>query len=169
MTVEIQTFLVNNTVHFLASEAWITFTLSTYTLKDCESETFEFIFALILLPPANEVWGKVIFLHLSVILFTGECYPSMHCRWYASMPCRGSAIPVCIAGGIPACLAGGCYPSMHCRWYPSMPCKGESAPAGGLLPGGLLLGGVWWRPPGRLLLQAVRILLECILVDNVPK
>ena len=25
----------------------------------------------ILLPPANEVWGKVIFLHLSVILFTG--------------------------------------------------------------------------------------------------
>ena len=23
------------------------------------------------LPPANEVWGKVIFLHLSVILFTG--------------------------------------------------------------------------------------------------
>ena len=24
-----------------------------------------------LLPPANEVWGKVIFLHLSVILFTG--------------------------------------------------------------------------------------------------
>ena len=25
-----------------------------------------------LLPPANEVWGKVIFLHLSVILFTGR-------------------------------------------------------------------------------------------------
>ena len=25
----------------------------------------------VLLPPANEVWGKVIFLHLSVILFTG--------------------------------------------------------------------------------------------------
>ena len=25
-----------------------------------------------LLPPANEVWGKVIFLHLSVTLFTGE-------------------------------------------------------------------------------------------------
>ena len=37
--------------------------------------------------------------------------------------------------------------------------------------GGYLLGGVWswggawWRPPlGRLLLQVVRILLECILV-----
>ena len=26
---------------------------------------------LLSLPPANEVWGKVIFLHLSVILFTG--------------------------------------------------------------------------------------------------
>ena len=25
----------------------------------------------IFLPPANEVWGKVIFLHLFVILFTG--------------------------------------------------------------------------------------------------
>ena len=24
------------------------------------------------LPPANEVWGKVMFLHLSVILFTGQ-------------------------------------------------------------------------------------------------
>ena len=28
-----------------------------------------------LLPPANEVWGKVIFLHLSVILFTGGAVP----------------------------------------------------------------------------------------------
>ena len=26
---------------------------------------------VLLLPPANEVWGKVMFLHLSVILFTG--------------------------------------------------------------------------------------------------
>ena len=35
-------------------------------------------------------WGKVIFLHVSVILFTvgGGGYPSMHCRWYPSMPCR---------------------------------------------------------------------------------
>ena len=32
-----------------------------------------FLFVLIigLVPPTNEVWGKVIFLHLSVILFTG--------------------------------------------------------------------------------------------------
>ena len=44
---------------------------------------------------------------------------------------------------------------------------------GGLVPGGpggVWSGGVWsrrgawWRPPGRLLLRSVRILLECILV-----
>ena len=35
-------------------------------------------------------WGKVMFLHVSVILFTG-----------------GGGIPACIAGGIPACLAAG--------------------------------------------------------------
>ena len=28
-----------------------------------------------LLPPANEVWGKVMFLYLSVILFTGGLHP----------------------------------------------------------------------------------------------
>ena len=48
------------------------------------------------LPSANEVWGKVISLHLSVILFTG----------------RGG-IPACIAGGIPACLAAGGVLSQH--------------------------------------------------------
>ena len=29
---------------------------------------------------------------------------------------------------------------------------------------GVCSGGAWWRPPGWLLLWAVRILLECILV-----
>ena len=32
----------------------------------------------ILLPPANEVWGKVIFLHLSVFLFTGGVPGQVH-------------------------------------------------------------------------------------------
>ena len=64
--------------------------------------------------------GQVIFLHLFVILFTGGCYPSMHCRWYPAC-LTGCAIPAYIAGGIPACLAGRvCYPSMHCMWYPSI-------------------------------------------------
>ena len=31
-----------------------------------------------LLPPANEVWGKVIFLHLFVILFTGGVPDQVH-------------------------------------------------------------------------------------------
>ena len=44
--------------------------------------------------------AKVMFLHVSVILFTGGGYPSMPCRWYPSMPCRSSG------GRIPACLAG---------------------------------------------------------------
>ena len=95
-----------------------------------------------LLPPANEVWGKVIFLHLSVILFTGGWYPSMHCRWYPSMPC-----------------SWGWYPSMHCRWYPSMPCSrgvpgpgglvwGKGVPgSGGSTPGGGGLGCLVETPP----------------------
>ena len=69
--------------------------------------------------------GKVMFLHVSVILFTGGGGwgdPSMHCRWYPSMPCSRSP--------------GGWYPSMHCRWYASMPCR---SPGGspGPHPGGI--------------------------------
>ena len=81
------------------------------------------------LPPANEVWDKVICLHLSVILSTG---------------------------GVPA--PGGCL-----------------VPAGCLVPGEcLVLGGVCSQGvpggdpiPRRLLLRAVRILLECILVSQL--
>ena len=43
------------------------------------------------LPPANEVWGKVIFSEACVknsVHGGGGWYPSMHCRWYPSMPCR---------------------------------------------------------------------------------
>ena len=65
----------------------------------------------------------------------------------------GGAIPAYIAGGIPACLAGG----LLCRGV----CCGGVPGSGGVY---LLPGGVWWRPPGRLLLRAVRILLECMLV-----
>ena len=45
------------------------------------------------LPPANEVWGKVIFSEVCVenSIHRGEgCYPSMHCSWYPSMPCSRS-------------------------------------------------------------------------------
>ena len=40
-----------------------------------EGTTKPFTSTFFLLPPANEVWGKVIFLHLFVILFTGGCLP----------------------------------------------------------------------------------------------
>ena len=58
--------------------------------------------------------GKVMFLQVSVILFTG-----------------GGAIPACIAGGIPACRAAG----LRGIW-PGGACSG------GLLPGGCLFRGV---------------------------
>ena len=104
------------------------------------------------LPPANKVWGKVIFLHLFLILFTGVCgggcgvgYPSIHCRWYPSMPCGGVSQHALQLVSQHALQQGVCYPSMPC------------SRRGCLLPGGLLQGGL-------LLLWAVRILLECILV-----
>ena len=46
-------------------------------------------------------WGKVMFLHVCVILFTGECHPSMHCRWYPSMP---------YSRGVPGPRGGGLVP-----------------------------------------------------------
>ena len=59
--------------------------------------------------------------------------------------------PVChsvhrgVWSGPGGCLGGTCS-------------RGMPSPEGGCL----LPGGAWWRPPGKLLLQAVRILLECI-------
>ena len=44
-----------------------------------EIETFKFKIYLL---PANVVWGKVIFLHLSVILFTGGVRGQVH-PWQA--------------------------------------------------------------------------------------
>ena len=45
---------------------------------------------------------------------------------------------------------------------------GASGPEGGLIPGGCLLrGGLVETSPGRLLLRAVCILLECILISQV--
>ena len=82
-------------------------------------------------------WGKVMFLHVCVILFTVGVG-------------GGGAIPACIAGVIPTCLAAGLQGgSAH----------GGSAPRG-VCPQGVPGGD----PPGRLLLRTVRILLECILV-----
>ena len=80
-----------------------------------------------LLPPTNEVWGKVIFSEACV----------------KNSVQGGCAIPACIAGGIPACLAaGGCT-------IPACLAAGGSAPGGCLvwgvpgLRGCLVRGGAW--------------------------
>ena len=97
------------------------------------------------LPPANEVWGKVICLHLFVILFTGKV-PGP----------RGCLLPG--GGGAPA-------PRGRCLLLGGV-CSRGSAPGGCLLPGGSApvgvpaprgvcswrggacsRGGAWWRPP----------------------
>ena len=137
----------------------------------------------------QQSWGKVMFLHMSVILFTG-----------------GAGIPACIAAGL---RGGGWYPSKPCRFpgpHPGGKLKGiwlgESPgphprgiwsggspgpnPRGklrGIWPGGSSgphprgkFRGIWSGgsipacteagppPPRWLLLREVRILLECILV-----
>ena len=66
------------------------------------------------LPPASEVWGKVIFLHLFVILFTGgACVVALGGRacvvapgghaWLLQGGMRG-----CCRGGVHGCSGGAC-------------------------------------------------------------
>ena len=132
-----------------------------------------------LLPPANEVWGKVIFLHLSIILFTG-----------GGRVVFQHALQVVSQHALQVFGGEWWYPSLPCRWYPSMPCMGGPGPhPGGKLrgltrgisrptpggspgphPGGCVSQHTLRQTPllrGRLLPRAVRILLECILVLNV--
>ena len=120
----------------------------------------------LLLPPANEVWGKVIFLHLFVILFTGEVYhqgdpprkeapPAGRPPWEGGTPQQGDPLgrshPP--AGRPPrkeAPLGRKTPPRKKAPPGRETPLGKRHPPAG--------------RPPRRLLLRAVRILLECILV-----
>ena len=119
--------------------------------------------ATLYLPPANEVWGKLI--------FSEACVKNSVHKGGRGGVC---GIPACIAGGIPACLAG----IQGGGWYPSMPCRSLGPHPRGKLRGQLLGRGLQAHtrggypsmhrdrhPPNRwLLLRAVRILLECILV-----
>ena len=54
-------------------------------------------------------WGKVMFLHVSVILFTRGVV-SQHALQVVSQHTLQQ-------------VSRGWYPSMPCRWYPSMPCS----------------------------------------------
>ena len=70
-----------------------------------------------LLPPANEVWVKVIFLHLSVILFTG------------GGACSGGYL---LPGGVPA-PGGMPAPGVGAWWRPPQ----TATAAGGTHPTGM--------------------------------
>ena len=88
-------------------------------------------------------WGKVMFLHVCMILFTGQVL-SQHALQVVSQHAlqqvsRWGAIPACIAGGIPACLAaslqegGLLLEEGVCSWGGVCPC-GVPGPRG--VPGG---------------------------------
>ena len=89
----------------------------------------------------------------------------MHCRWYPSMPCSRSW-----GGGVTQHALQVSRPTP--RWEVEGSGQGGSPGPhpGGVsrpTPGGCIPACPEAAPPGRLLLRAVRILLECILVSCV--
>ena len=107
------------------------------TLKPCFP-------SYLLLPPATQVWGKVMFLHLCVILFTGGACRHTWVGWADPPGCRPHLDrppwmqpPL----GIPPWMQ---TPPMQ---TPPMQTPLDADP-----------------PPGYVNKRAVRILLECILV-----
>ena len=96
------------------------------------------ILGISLIPPANEVWGKVMFLHMSVILCNGAKGVSVWCH----------LLSVCL---------------VPCSFQRGGLCPGGS-PSGGLCSVGVSVqAGSLDRKPLRMVKRAVRILLECIL------
>ena len=94
------------------------------------------------LPPTNEVWGKVKFLHLSVILFTGGS------TWAGSPPGRYTPWQVHPLAGTPP----GRYPLAGTPPW-------QVHPLAGTPPAGTPPNACW-----DTVKQAVHILLECILI-----
>ena len=92
------------------------------------------------LPPGNEVWGKVMFLHVSVILFTGGEYLG---RYPPGRYTRYTPRQVHPPGG---------YTRPQDRYTP-----------GQVPPAGTPPGNACWDMVNK---GAVRILLECILVKQ---
>ena len=136
----------------------------------------------ILLPPANEVWGKVIFLHLSVILFTRGGLPQCMLGYHP----RENAPPRTMHPPGPWTSPGTMHPSpsgtmhtppqdhahtprtMHSPQGPCTPPPRTMHP----LPGTMHPPGIM-HPPAQSILgdtvnaRAVRILLECNFVFSL--
>ena len=127
----------------------MTFSLERFTLTNSSVGVHVSKFFL---PPANEVWGKVIFSQASVILFMGgACMPRGH-AW------GGGPKGARMAGGVHG-QGWGC---VHGRG--AYTARGRSVCVVGWQ-GGIhgWRGHAWERRP---LQRAVRILLECILVKQ---
>ena len=109
-----------------------------------------------LLPPATKLGQGNI--------FTGVCDSVNRCGVCSGGGCvsaPGGSAPrgVCLLLGVSAL-------AVSADWWGLLP-GGGSAPWGVCSRGMSAPGGAWWRPPPRrLLLRAVRILLECIIVHN---
>ena len=74
------------------------------------------------LPPANEVWGKVIFLHLFVILLA-EGVPGLGGgAWSWGVPGPGGClVPRGVPGPGGGCLLRGCVPALGGAWSRGVP------------------------------------------------
>ena len=111
------------------------------------------------LPPANEIWGKVMFSQVFVCpqgVSVPACITDDMTRWGVSV--QGGLCPGRVSvqvGSMPG--GGGLYPG-----------EGVLCPVvsvqGGLYPGGLCQGGPHGRKPPYSNKRAARILLECISV-----
>ena len=139
----------------------------------------------ILLPPANEVWGKLIFSEACVknSVHRGRCAWSGGGGgvWSGGVWSGGCLLWGVSGCGVPApggdacswgvwlggACSGGCLDDPEGVHSGGCLVQGGACSWGTCSQGGSGSGGAWLRPPsGRLLLRVLRILLECILVLN---
>ena len=106
------------------------------------------------LPPANELWGKVIFSEACV-------ENSVHKGWRGWVSAAGE---VSALGEVPGPGWGVCFQGIACSQGCLLPERGACLGGGVCSQRGVCSGVPGGHPPRQLLLQAVHILLECILV-----
>ena len=91
----------------------------------------------VFLPPANEVWGKIMFLQASVILLTGGCLLPGGCllrgRYAPGWVCSGGVLPGGVCSRVESAPGGGSAPGGWCL----MEAPGTATAAGGTHPTGM--------------------------------